>query len=261
GTETATPGGGANAAPGQEQGGVSELKKMSLQDLMGVEVTTVSRQESTVGQSPAAVFVITPGDIRRSGATTIPELFRMVPGMDVARIDNNKWSIGARGFNDRFANKLLVQIDGRTLYNPLFAGVYWDAVNYPLDDIERIEIVRGPGASVWGANAVNGVINIITKSAKDTEGGQLTGAGGNELGFATARYGGKSGKDLYYRGFVEGFGQGNQFSAEQDPNDHWWLANSGTRFDWTKDKFNSLLFEGGYLRSVAGQSNLRPLLT
>ena len=142
------------------------LTELSLEELMDTRVTTVSRQESTVGQSPAAVFVITQEMIRRSGAAAIPELLRMVPGLNVARIDNNKWAVGARGFNERFQRFLLVQIDGRTLYNPIFSGVYWDAVDYPLDDIERIEIVRGPGASVWGANAVNGIINIITKKAR-----------------------------------------------------------------------------------------------
>src|SRR5439155_865388 len=129
----------------------NDLKKLSVEELMSVEVTTVSRRESTVGESPAAVFVITPEDIRRSGATTFPELFRMVPGMDVARIDNNKWAISARGFNDRFNGKLLVQVDGRTVYNPLSSGVYWDAVDYPLEDIERIEgisLAAKPGGRI-----------------------------------------------------------------------------------------------------------------
>jgi iron complex outermembrane recepter protein len=116
--------------------------------------------------------------IRRSGATALPELFRMVPGMNVARIDGNKWAVSARGFNQRFQDKLLVQVDGRTVYTPAFSGVYWDTVDYPLEDVERIEIVRGPGASLWGANAVNGIINIITKPAANTKGGFVSGGAG-----------------------------------------------------------------------------------
>ena len=125
-------------------------------------VTTVSRQESTVGKSPAAVFVITNDMIRRTGATTIPEALRMVPGMNVARIDNANSAVSARGFQDRFANKLLIQIDGRTVYAPIFAGVFWATQDLLLEDIERIEVIRGPGATVWGSNAVNGIVNVIT---------------------------------------------------------------------------------------------------
>ncbi len=155
----------------------STLKTLSLEELMDLEVT-VFRTESTVAQSPAAIFVITPEMIHRSAATTLPELFRMVTGMHVARIDGNNWAISARGFNDRFNGKLLVQVDGRTVYNSLFSGVYWDAVDYPLEDIERIEVIRGPGASVWGANAVNGIINIVTKPARDTQETLLSVGGG-----------------------------------------------------------------------------------
>ena len=195
------------------------LKKMSLEELLNVEVTSVSRQESTVGQSPAAITVLTPEMIRRSGATSIPGLFRMVPGMDVARLDTNKWAIGVRGFNARFQNDLLVQIDGRTLYNPIFSGVYWDTVDYPLEDIERIEIVRGPGASVWGANAVNGVINIITKSAKDTQGGLLVAGGGTaEIGFGEVRYGAKIGDNAYYRVYGKAFTRDDAFSPQSSDN-------------------------------------------
>src|SRR2546428_7346557 len=147
---------------------------------MKIEVSTASRTESTVGHSPAAVAVITREDIRRSGATTLAELLRRVPGMDVARIDGNKWAVSSRGFNDRFVGKQLIQIDSRSLYNPINAGVYWDGVDYPLEDIERIEVIRGPGASVWGANAVNGIINIITKPAKDMQGGLVSGGLGSE---------------------------------------------------------------------------------
>ena len=238
----------------------NDLKKLSVEELMSVEVTTVSRRESTVGESPAAVFVITPEDIRRSGATTFPELFRMVPGMDVARIDNNKWAISARGFNDRFNGKLLVQVDGRTVYNPLSSGVYWDAVDYPLEDIERIEVIRGPGASVWGANAVNGIINIITKAAKDTQGGIFSGGGGTEeRGFGAFRYGGTIGSDLYYRVYGKGFSRDRQFLRVGNPNDRWWGASGGLRLDWQVSERDSVTFQGDFLGSEAGRKDLRPM--
>jgi len=240
----------------------SDLKKLSVEELMHMEVTTVSRRESTVGQSPTAIHVITQEDIRRSGATTFPELFRRVPGMNVARIDNNKWAVSIRGFNQRFGDKMLVQVDGRTVYNPLFSGVYWDAVDYPLEDIERIEVIRGPGASVWGANAVNGIINIISKSAEDTQGGFMSGGGGTEeQGFGTFRYGGKSGEDLFYRVYGKGFSRDKQFSLSGDSQDGWWSASSGMRVDWQVGASNGVTLQGDITRSVAGRKDLRPLAT
>jgi iron complex outermembrane recepter protein len=248
-----------NAAPGQEQSGVVELKKMSVEDLMSVEVTTVSRQESTIGRSPAAVFVITPEDIRRSGATSLPELFRMAPGMDVARIDNNKWAVSARGLNDRFNGKLLVQVDGRTVYNPLSSGVFWDAVDYPLEDIERIEVIRGPGASVWGANAVNGIINIITKSAKETQGGLISGGGGTEEpSFGTFHYGGKIGNHLYYRVYGKGFKRDKQFALSGDSHDDWWGASGGVRLEWQMSERDSVTLQGDFVKDVAQRKDFRP---
>src|SRR4029077_18508891 len=140
-----------------------DLASTSIEDLMNIEVTSVSKKEQKLSNVAAAIFVITQEDIRRTGATNIPDLLRMVPGLDVAQINKNTWTISARGFNLQFANKLLVLIDGRAVYTPLFGGVYWDTQDVPLEDIERIEVIRGPGGTVWGANAVNGVINIITK--------------------------------------------------------------------------------------------------
>lgn len=230
--------------------------------LANIKVTSVSRTESTVAQSPAAIFVITPEMIRRSGATAIPELFRMVPGMNVARIDGNKWAIGARGLNARFQDKLLVQMDGRTLYNPLFSGVYWDTVDYALEDIERIEVIRGPGASVWGANAVNGIINIITKPAQETQGGLVSAGGGTmEQGFATFRYGGKLQDDLFFRLYGKSFTRDQQFSQGADPHDDWWGANGGLRLDWKPSELNTLTFDGGYLHSVSARNDSRPTPT
>src|SRR6266404_4625813 len=145
-----------------------DVTAMSVEDLMNVQVTSVSKRSQKLSDAAAAIFVITQEDIRRSGARSIPEALRMVPGLEVARIDENKWAIGSRGFNGRFDNKLLVLIDGRSVYTPLFSGVYWNVEDVMLEDVDRIEVIRGPGATLWGANAVNGVINIITKPASST---------------------------------------------------------------------------------------------
>jgi len=232
------------------------LAPLGLEQLMDIEVTTVTRMVGTVGESAAAVSVISQEDIRRSGATTIAELFRRVPGMNVARIDNNKWAISARGFNDRFSNKLLVQRDGRTIYDPLFAGVYWNAVDYPLEDIERIEVIRGPGASLWGANAVNGIINIITKSAENTHGGLLSAGGGKpEGGFGELRYGSMIGANADYRIYAKGFERNKQFSRLGDTHDRWKGASTGMRLDWQRDDLNAVTVQGDYLHSSAGRQD------
>jgi iron complex outermembrane receptor protein len=238
------------------------MKPLSLAEFMNEEVTTVTRRKSTVGESAAAVHVITSEDIRRSGATAIPELFRMVPGMSVARIDNNKWVVGVRGFNDRFYGKLLVQIDGRTLYNPTNAGVYWDAVDYPLEDIDRIEVIRGPGASVWGANAVNGIVNIITKRADKTQGGQLTaGTGTQEDGFASLSYGSEAGIGTFYRAYIKGFNRREQYSLAGDPHDRWKGASAGFRIDKYVGNGDTWTIQGDLLSSNADRKDLRPLST
>src|ERR1700740_1648874 len=190
----------ATGSPAQNQQAVPDVSKMSLEDLMNVEVTSVSKHTQRVADAAAAVFVISQEDIRRSGATSIPEALRMVPGLQVARIDQNKWAISSRGFNGRFANKLLVLIDGRSVYTPLFSGVYWSVQDVMLEDVDRIEVIRGPGATLWGANAVNGVINIITKPAKDTKGGLVKAEGGDEeVNADSIRYGDQIGDKGYYR--------------------------------------------------------------
>ena len=142
----------------------NDLSRMDLEDLMNVKVTSVSKREQKLSRTAAAVFVINQEDIRRSGATSIPDLLRMAPGVDVEQIDANAWAISIRGFNARYSNKVLVLIDGRTVYTHSFSGVFWDQIDMPLENIDRIEVIRGPGATVWGANAVNGVISIFTKS-------------------------------------------------------------------------------------------------
>ncbi|HTD85215.1 MAG TPA: TonB-dependent receptor plug domain-containing protein, partial [Candidatus Binatia bacterium] len=177
---------------------------MNLEDLMKIEVTSVSKRPEKLSDAAAAIYVITNEDIRRSGATSIPETLRLAPGLEVARQDSHTWAISSRGFNDEFANQLLVLIDGRSVYTPLFAGVYWDVQDLVLEDVNRIEVIRGPGASLWGANAVNGVINITTQPAKDTQGLLISGGGGNEeKGFGTLRYGGKIGDNAYYRVYAK----------------------------------------------------------
>src|ERR1700741_2431835 len=176
----------------QSQKSVPDVTALSMEDLMNLEVTSVSKRTQKVADAAAAIFVITQEDIRRSGATSIPEALRLVPGLEVARIDENKWAIGSRGFNGRFDNKLLVLIDGRSVYTPLFSGVYWNVQDVMLEDVDRIEVIRGPGATLWGANAVDGVINIITKPARSTQSGIVTAeVGTEERGSDNARYGGK----------------------------------------------------------------------
>ena len=155
------------------------LKEMSLEELSQIEVTTPSKEPVPAFRTPVAISVITGEEIRRSGATSIPEALRLSPGVEVARIDGNKWSIGIRGFGGRFSRGVLVLIDGRTVYTPLFAGTYWEVQDTMMEDIDRIEVIRGPGGTIWGPNAVNGVINIITKNSKDTN-GMLASAGGGQ---------------------------------------------------------------------------------
>jgi len=205
---------------------------LAEEDLIFMEVptvTTAAKKEQKQPETAAATYVITKEDIRRSGATTIPELLRMVPGLDVAQIDANKWAVSARGFNGSFTNELLVLIDGRSVYTPLFSGVYWDVQDTLLEDIERIEILRGPGGALWGANAVNGVINIITKSAKDTRGGLATaGTGSQERGFGSLRYGVKAGENVYFRTYAKYFNRDDFVEGH----DQWNSQRGGFRMDW-----------------------------
>jgi iron complex outermembrane receptor protein len=209
------------------------ITELSLEELLSVEITSVSKKAEKASEAAAAVFVINQEDIKRSGATTLPEVLRMVPGLQVARIDANKWAVTSRGFNAFSANKLLVLMDGRTLYNPLFSGVLWDTKDTMLDDIERIEVIRGPGASLWGANAVNGVINIITKHSEDTQGGLLTaGTGTEEKGFGAVRYGAKVNDHTSYRVYGKNFYRGDlEFSDGSKANDDWHQSRGGFRLD------------------------------
>ncbi len=205
-----------------------------------------SRHEQKVSEVPAAVFVISQEDIKRSGVTTIPDALRLVPGLHVARIDSNIWAVTSRGFSDRFTNKLLVLIDGRTIYTPLFAGVYWEREDTLIEDIERIEIIRGPGAALWGANAVNGIINIITKNAKDTQGGFVVAGGGSEeRGFGSIRFGGKPNDKTYCKGYVKYSDRDDFTSAEvKDTMDSWDIVQGGFKIDRNITDRDSLTLQG-----------------
>ncbi len=218
------------AIPGQAATDVTEF---SLDQLMSMEITSVTKKAQPLSEAAAAIHVITQEDIRRSGMTSIPELLRLVPGLQVAQIDASKWAITSRGFNDLRSNKLLVLMDGRTLYSPLFSGVFWDVQDTALADIERIEIIRGPGGSIWGANAVNGVINIITRHSRDTDGGLVQLVSGNQERMATVRYGGKLAQNGWFRAFAKVTDR-DSFSgiAPYTGHDEWDNQRAGFRADW-----------------------------
>jgi len=224
----------------------SDLSAMSIEDLMDIQVTSVSKKPQNLSDSAAAIFVITQEDIQQSGSISIPELLRMVPGLSVARIDSNKWAISSRGFNSRFSDKLLVLIDGRSVYNPLYSGVYWDMKDTVLEDIERIEVIRGPGATLWGANAVNGVISIITKHAADTLGGLVVGGvGTEERAFATGRYGAMLTDGIYGRFYAKGNNRDSfELASGGDAGDAWTTYRSGFRVDGTLSSAYSFTVQG-----------------
>jgi iron complex outermembrane receptor protein len=243
---------------------VPDVTAMSVEDLMSLQVTSVSKRTQKLGDAAAAVFVITQEDIRRSGAANIPEALRMVPGIQVARIDENKWAIGSRGFNGRFDNKLLVLIDGRSVYTPLFSGVYWNVQDVMLEDVDRIEVIRGPGATLWGANAVDGVINIITKPAQSTQSALVTaGAGTEERAAGGVRYGGKINKDTSYRAYAKYFNFGPSVypSTEIGAHDGWDSLRGGFRTDWTPAGADSVTLQGDIHRSKFGETLTVPSLT
>ena len=229
------PEGDTGSAATEEADPFPDYASLSIDELLSVEleVTSVARRSRSVADSAAAVYVLTREDLRRSGATSIPEALRLVPGLQVARLGSSLYAITARGDNDFFANKLLVLMDGRTLYTPLFSGTFWDVQDYPLDDVERIEVIRGPGATMWGANAVNGVINVITRSAHDTHGLSLTGRVGTFENGLAGRFGDLFGETGSYRLYVSAFDRDalqrvDGLSAE----DAWSQVRVGARADW-----------------------------
>jgi len=228
---------------------IAALKRLSLEELADLHVSIASKRPERLMDSPAAVFVLTAEDIRRSGYTTLPELMRLVPGMNVARIDTAEWAITSRGFNSRFANKLLVMVDGRSVYNSLFSGVYWEAIDTLLDNVERIEVIRGPGASIWGANAVNGVINIITKDAGDTQGGLLQALAGSRQGGGALRQGTKLGEEGHLRLYAKHDEQGIQGELPGgEDRDHSYATHVGFRGDWEISADDDLMVQGEWFR-------------
>ena len=232
----------------------ADLSQISIEDLMNIKVTSVSKTEQKMSRAAAAIFVITQEDIHHSGATNIPDLLRMVPGLDVSQINANAWSVSSRGFNQQFTNKLLVLIDGRAVYSPLLGGVNWDTQDVPLDDIDRIEVIRGPGATIWGANAVNGVINIVTKSASETQGGLITAGGGTEgKAQATAQYGGTIHGATSYRIFAKYLNQGSLPELDgESGDDAWHLLHGGFRADTKISTKDSLTVQGDLYTGAEG---------
>jgi iron complex outermembrane receptor protein len=223
-----------------------DLKKLSLDELQTIEVTSVSKRPERLSEVPSSVQVITGDDIRRAGATSIPEALRLASNLQVAQVDAHDWAITARGFGNNIANKLLVLIDGRTVYTPLHAGVFWDVQDTFLEDIDRIEVVSGPGATLWGDNAVNGVINIITKNAKDTQGNIATGGGGSGTrGAGGIRYGGTVGADVHFRAYGKYFDRDPSALPDgRQATDDWHMGQGGFRVDWDASPVNHFTVQG-----------------
>lgn len=240
-----------------------DLFQMSLEDLGQIKVTTVSRKSESLSGAAAAVYVITQDEIRRSGVNELAETLRMAPGTTVGRANSHGWAVGTRGFSYVYANKLLTLLDGRSLYTPFFAGTFWEETDTVLEDIDRIEVIRGPGAALWGANAVNGVINIITKSAKETQGVLVSGGGGvEERGFGTVRYGGQLGTNVFYRVYGK-FSDHDQFTHTTGggEGDNWWLAQGGFRMDWEPSEINKITFQGDRYSTELDMMIRRPSLS
>ena len=231
-----------------------ELKHMSVEELMDIQVTSVARHPEPLRQAAAAIQVITREDIRRSGASSIPEALRLAGSLLIARKTAHDWGISARGFNSSLANKLLVMIDGRTVYTPLYSGVFWDAQDYLLEDIERIEVINGPGGTLWGANAVNGVINIITRSAADSQGLYAEGGGGNQLrALAGARYGGMLNPDVSFRVYAKYFDRDEEvFPDGTGAADAWHRAQGGFRFDSDASRADTYSTHGDFYTGHEG---------
>ncbi len=245
-----------NAYAQQPYSGQWDLTELSLQELMDVEITTLGRRQQKLTDTAAAVFVITQEDIRRSGATCIPELLRMVPGFHVARMASDRWAIASRGFNGSFSNKLLVLMDGRSVYNAAYAGVYWNVQDLVLDDIARIEVIRGPGASLWGSNAVNGIVNIVTKTARERQGPLVSVTTGTEERFAGAvRYGGALGQSAHYTAYTKRADRDESVtSLGEDTGDAWNVSTTGGRLDWSVTDRDALTIQGDYYNGTSRQS-------
>lgn len=237
---------------GASEPGGNEYLDMDIAELMQVMVTSASKRAQNLADVPSAIFVISQEDIRRSGVRTLPEALAMAPGIQVARISASKWSISSRGFPGFSSNKLLVMIDGRTIYSPMYAGSVWDSQNTMLEDVDRIEVIRGPGATVWGANAVNGIINVITKHAKETQGGLVTaGWGGEGAWTGGARYGAKIGEVTYGRLYLNALHEpSNQlWAGGVDGQDGWQPTQGGFRLDGNPNRRDEWTLQGDILEN------------
>ena len=238
------------SATGSAQDHTPDLVHTSIEDLMNIEITSASRKEQRASDVPGAIFVITQDDIHRSGMTTVPDVLRLAPGIEVAQINSNKWAVSVRGFNSLRSNKLLILIDGRSVYNRIFSGVLWDSEDVVLDDVERIEVIRGPGAALWGANAVNGVINIITKTAAGTQGALVRGEGGRADEQGLARYGGTLGAAQYRIYSQWTHREESLIAPGTRANDASHSTTSGFRVDWATSP-DAFMLEGNL---TAGQA-------
>jgi len=250
-------------APSADTQGPGIYKKMSLEELMNQDVTSVSKAPEPLGQAPAAIQIITNDEIRRSGASSLPEALRLADNLEVAQDNSHDWNISARGFNTGLSNKLLVLIDGRTVYTPLFSGVIWDVQNVMLEDVDRIEVISGPGGTLWGANAVNGVINIITKDAEETQGWFVDAGGGTELqDFGDVRYGGQLAPNVYYRVYGSYFDEGNEVYSSgtlrgkmtgSPADDSWSQGRGGFRIDTDGPSDDKFTLQGDYYNGSANE--------
>lgn len=235
---------------------ILDIKHLTIAELMDIDVYSASRRAEPAKNTPSAIYVLTGEDIRRSRVTSVPEALRLVPGVEVARVDANKWAVSIRGFNGRTTNKLLVLIDGRSIYDPLFSGVLWEARDVMLEDVDRIEVIRGPGGTLWGANAVNGVINIITKHARDTQGGLVAaGAGTEGRGFGTARYGWQPNTNQFARIYAKSFKRGTGFSPTGNAHDETQMNQTGFRWDWDATAQDAVRVSGDFFDTDAGERN------
>ncbi|HET8611614.1 MAG TPA: TonB-dependent receptor [Sphingomonas sp.] len=229
---------------------IEDLRTMSISQLAAIDVSSVSKTSQPLSDAPAAIYVITHDDIERSGATTLPEILRLAPNLEVMRTSASNYVITARGLNgssmaQNFSNKLLVLIDGRSVYTPLYSGVYWDMQDVLPEDIDRIEVISGPGATLWGANAVNGVINIITRKAGETQGAFVNIQAGGFERTASARYGGAAGDDLNYRLYVRGIDEDQTHDPSGAPaHDGWSRIQGGFRVDWTPNARDAFTLQG-----------------
>ena len=235
---------------------VNQLKQLSIEQLTNVMVTSVTRGPQPLSRSAAAVAVVTSGQIESSGAMNVPEAIRYVPGINVAQLTASEWAVSSRGFASANSPDLLVLSDGRSIYTPLFSGVFWDVQDYLMPDIDRIEVVRGPGAALWGSNAVNGVINITTKSAEDTQGGWAEVGGGSATNaLAAAQYGGESGDQMYYRVFAKYQNDAPEDYPAGASSDGWDLGHVGFRTDWKADSSDAFTFQGDAYDGRIGEVN------